>query len=395
MVSIIQQMGQPRRVNRRPTHRWNVIQRPWAIQPVALLPVLPNETLKNVMFQIRAVTDPVKDKLIGWHFETYWFYVKHRNLDISAELQDMVLDMSSTAPADAPDTQYFHNGGTNYTKHCLKKVVEDHFRLEGEAWNAVTIDGLPVASVNVDSWMDSLTRDALVPVGGTVANGDNMEKVSQLMQTYEFMRANAMINMSYEDFLASYGVRTTAAEENKSELLRYTKDWQYPSNTINPENGSATSAVSWALAERIDKDRYFKEPGFILGVQVVRPKVYFGNTEGQMAHYLQNAFAWMPAIMSADPSTSLKEFTDEQGPVRIDGAGNYWADLRDLFLYGDEFRNHEAASKAALPTATYTRRYANATDAASLFVSAVSTSQLVRSDGVCNATILGTQVDHT
>ena len=77
---------------RQPQHTWLVRQLPFAIQPVCIAPVLPGETLKNALFQIRAVTMPLKSPLIGWWFETYLFYVKHRALAFADQYTNMMLD---------------------------------------------------------------------------------------------------------------------------------------------------------------------------------------------------------------------------------------------------------------------------------------------------------------
>jgi len=74
-------------------------------------------------------------------------------------------------------------------------------------------------------------------------------------------------------------------------------------------------------------------------------------------------------------------------------------DLRDLFLYGDQFWNFDATSVTDgsfidLPTAALQRRYAVSADADGLFVSASPANQ-VRQDGICHLSILGTQVDQT
>ena len=86
------------------------------------------------------------------------------------------------------------------------------------------------------------------------------------------------------------------------------------------------------------------------------------------------------------------------GTVSTDANG-YWVDLRDLFLYGDQYWNFDATSVTDgsfidLPTAALQRRYAVTGDADGLFVSASPANQ-VRQDGVAHFSILGTQVDQT
>src|SRR4029453_18103247 len=132
-----------------------------------------------------------------------------------------------------------------------------------------------------------------------------------------------------------------------------------------------------------------------------RPKVYFKKQEGSLAEVLNSALNWLPAIMRDDPWTSLKKFADNAGPVGTinTDTNGYWIDLRDLFLYGDNFWNFDPSAVTDggfidLPTAALQRRYAVTGDADGLFVSA-SPLNVVRQDGIAHLSILGTQVDQT
>jgi len=135
-VSVV---GQPQtaRETRRPTHTFNLRHIPYQIQPFFIAPVLPGETMKNLVMQARVVTDPVVNPLIGWWLEYYIFYVKHRDLNIRDQLTDMVLNPSfdPTTPVDiteAADLKYFHvSAGINWARQCLERVVEEFFRNEG------------------------------------------------------------------------------------------------------------------------------------------------------------------------------------------------------------------------------------------------------------------------
>ena len=126
--------GRNQRSIRRPQHSWNVFHPAWGIQPIALVPVLPGDTLKGFSWQARAVTDPIKNPLCGWWLEYYWFYVKHRDLKISQAMQDMVLDPGSNQSASygsgASAVSYHKAGSTtfNFTQECLKVVVEENSR---------------------------------------------------------------------------------------------------------------------------------------------------------------------------------------------------------------------------------------------------------------------------
>lgn len=395
------------RVARRPSHTFQLRHQPYQIQPFLLAPVLPGETLKNALLQSRAVTQPVRSRLIGWWLEYYVFYVKHRDLTAREEFVKMALDPSWTpdnVTEAAASVPYYHFGQTiNWSKLCLERVTEEYFRNEGEAWDSHVLDGLPIASITGNAWHDSI-YDATVMPDGTVNTGDGdpdlpLSELDRAYAQWEFMRANALTTMSYEDFLRTYGVRPEK-EAHRPELVRFIREWTYPTNTVNPTNGAPTTAVSWSIAERIDKDRFFKEPGFLFGVTVARPKVYLSKQAGSAAGMLKDAFSWLPAVMKDDPYTSLKKFFkgDVAGRGPVDGfAQDYWVDVRDLFLYGDQFLNFARTDANAnlidLPASDFQRRYAPETSIDKLFVGAAG--GYVEQDGICNLNILGRQVDYT
>lgn len=403
------------RRNRNPQHRWNVIAKPFVIQPICIAPVIPGETLKSALFQSRVVTDPVKNRLIGWWQEYYWFYIKHTDLDGADDFKDMMLDPDKDMSAYAPSATwnaiyaYDDNGGINWTQQCLKRITEVYFREEGEAWDVVNIGGLPMAGIVNNSWLDSAILSANLPSGTDIDTVDVVTPgdLDPAYRAWQLLMAQSLINMTYEDYLRSFGIRGQQVNINAKipELLRYTRDWQYPSNTINPSTGAATSAVSWAISERIDKDRFFAQPGFIFGVTVTRPKVYLSNQRGSLVQWMDRAQDWLPAILRDDPWTSLKEFDDAAGPLAglTGGAGNdYWVDLRDLLIHGDQFVNTDittgdgADNDIELPGATLThsaKNYPTETMVDSLF--AADTAEYVRQDGVISLNIAGTQKDYT
>lgn len=396
------------RVTRSPRHTFQIAHQPFVITPFCLAPVLPGETMKSGMLQVRAVTDPIKNPLVGWHLEHYFFYVKHRDLSIRDDLAEMMLDPDKDLSGHygAADTNTYHNGqGIDWMKRCYNRVVETYFRDEGESLNPLR-HGLSVCAINFDFVGQNLTNaadfegfaDVEIPVNpGDPGEGDETVsaiEVDAAMRMFQFQRANGMTEMSYEDWLATYGVYSPPEENHKPELLRYVRDWQYPSNTVDA-TGAVNSAVSWAIAERMDKDRFFREPGFIIGVSVARPKVYLNRQNSAASQLLQDAVAWLPAILRDDPWTSLRHLAQGEGPFEVmDDAGGYWLDIKDLFIYGDQFVNFELGdtnSVVSLPTAAGGVHYPTGGDMDAFFVRGLN----VRQDGIVQLTIAGALQDTT
>lgn len=399
MVNVVQSMPRMGRVTRSPRHSFQLKSRPFLLQPFMIAPVLPGETMKSLLLQARVVTDPIANPLIGFWKEYYFFYVKHRDLAGRDDFSEMMLDLDKDLSAYNRGTDstvfYAKTGDRNWLSLCVDRITEEYFRADDET-TAPLIDGLPVVKVNMDSVLNSAILDDNLDLPSDepiVVGGDDTVYASEIdaaLRTWQFQRANNLTDMSYEDFLATYGITPKAEEHHRPELVRYVREWQYPSNTVEPTTGVPSSAVSWSISERADKDRFFREPGFLVGVTTTRPKVYLRNQSGAMAGHLKTALDWLPAIMSDDPWTSLRKYAAAGGPFPVvSDAGGYWLDVKDLFIYGDQFLNFAPGavtngSLVDLPTAGLNTLYPDADDIDALFS---GTAKTVREDGVVQLSI--------
>lgn len=417
MVTIIQQPGGPSpRRNRNPQHRWQVRHRPWQIQPICIAPVLPGETLRAATLQSRCVTDPIRSPLVGWWLEYYWFYVKHRDLTAASEdLVAMALDPTSAAlsathrQATAADTKLYQAlNDVKWTEYCLDAVVAHFFR-DGDDATPHEHEGLPIAQLTTNDWLDSIAvaSDITAQEPSITVGVDDVIKASEvetLMRTWELLHAQGLTNQTYADFLRSYGVRAPAAEQlHRPELLRYIREWQYPSNTVEPTTGAPSSAVSWAVSERLDKARFFPEPGFIFGVTIARPKVFRHQT-GSAAGLLDRNLFWLPAVLQGDLQHSWVTVGAGDGPLP-QNAVDWSVDLKDLYIYGDQFVNFSpdpaVTTDAALVDSPegsgnyhYQARYMALADSKRLFKDETNdVLTKVRQDGVVSLTIAGRQSD--
>lgn len=442
-AKIVEAATKTGRVARNPHHDFFLRSTPWAIQPYAIAPVLAGETMTNALLQARVVTDPIKAPLVGWWSEWYLFYVKLRDLDERDQITDMLMTPGYDASAlmldrgtGAPYLRYndantYHGGdhkGINWTRKCLDRIVAEYFRDEGDnpamigggipSSGAASADypGLPPATIQTRQyWHDSVKLNSQMPVRDDQTVGEGFVETDQDVMPgfeahyaqFQHMRALQMTTATFEDYLAQFGVKLPRADaEDKNahrpELLRYVRDWQYPSNTVDPANGVPNAAVSWSIAERADKARFFAEPGFVVGVCVHRPKVYLGRQYRSAVSMLDAAMSWLPAVLKDDPYTSLRQFTPTTGPLGHTSVNkpseNYWVDVRDLFLYGDSMLNDYVetqtdANVMLSPKPNLERRYATDAEARALFKFADRTR--VRMDGTLNLSVQGHQRDMT
>jgi hypothetical protein len=314
--------------------------------------------MRQMLVQARVVSDPIKNPLIGWWYEMYFFYVKLRDLpgrdDFTAAMIDVSTDLSGYVQSGTTNVaEYTFDGGMKWVNQCLQQVTTEYFRDEGEAWDLAAIDSIPLAQIGVESWATKLTLDTDMAgydveayADDQSAGGDDTLMASEIdaaMRQYSLLREHGVTEMTYEDYLRSFGVKAAAAEDpHRPELIRYVRQWTYPTNTITQGTGVPSSALSWSISERADKDRFFPEPGFVFGVSVVRPKIYLAAQKGAGVCMLDDAYAWLPAILRSDPRYSWKQFAETEGPLdglALGGTTGYWVDLADLFLKGDQFIN--------------------------------------------------------
>ena len=182
-----------------------------------------------------------------------------------------------------------------------------------------TLNGLPTASVNTNTVLDNAVNASAIEcasgvdenlVSTTAGQGDATvgvctSEIEKTMKEYQYARLMKTTDMTFEDWCSEFGVTMPKEELFKPELIRYAKDLTYPSNTIDPTSGAPRSAASWASALRADKDRFCKEPGFLVGVSVIRPKVYFKNLDRHFTMLMRNAYGWLPPAIVNDPTVGI------------------------------------------------------------------------------------------
>ena len=400
------------RVGRYPKHNWRVNSLPFTLQPISIARVLPGETMKNLYMEARAVTSPVKSPIIGWKAEYYWFYVRVTDL-MNEAIKNMFVDPNNaeiTQGVEAANSQvwYTAKGGVNWLKLATKRVCETYFRDEGETMEAFALaNGIPIVQHRQENFLDSLTDKDLMPEGDAIAGATTLQDLEELMNLYEQLRALNLADMSYEDWLRTNGISIPGKDENKPELLMRFSDFQYPSNHISTDAatmGTPTSAVSFVFRNSNRDPKFFKEPGFIVGYSVLRPKVYFGGLAGSAAGFAKRAWDWMPNYLRAVPETTIKRFVLDTGPLgeRTTDADAYWLDMRDELLYGDQFQNVKAFADVAgdaanhllaLPVGSSIRwKYPTEAMITGFFVSGTGN---VQQDGYASFNIRGHEIDYT
>lgn len=402
---------------RRPQMRFNLVTKPFQLQPFMIMPVLPGETLQNMMLQSQVWSDPLASgmKNIGWWCEYFFFYVKWRDLagwdtdgSIGHEMVDMMVSNASLAgfqDADGNAWTYAYPGAVDFLFEATKRVVDEYFRDEGENWDDQLLDSVPLVKIYGKGSSDAFEKLTLATAyeDRTVAVPDDMNELSQAWNEWAALKDMQMVDMDFSDWMRTYGSNVREVEESvnlhRPEDIAHLREFTYPTNTVEPTTGVPASAVGWRVASRMDKRIHFSEPGWLVGFNTVRPKVYLGKQQGTISGAMQTRASWLPAILADQQDVSHLLLDDAAGPLKaIMDAGNvdYWLDLKDYLNNGDQFNNYATPASGntgvpfvALPTAAGQRRYAAGTEIMALFSD--TTNGRFRQDGVCSLSILGRQ----
>lgn len=350
---------------RKPTHNAYLHFLPHVLRPFVVTPVVPGDTLKNILFQARVLTTPVKNRLVGWWLETYWFYVSHNHMrstafadtNIADHLLQMAIDLNYDLTSNAgigADAAPWNavTGDIPYFKAAYAAVVDEFFRGDNEnaAFPGTTLGGFSLVRLRMPGWWDSIipenTMDTALggvaddPVGDTVAGSHNtVGEVARAIATYNNLLALGVTNLTYDDWLRSFGVRVAAPVEDRPELIRYTREWQYPATTVTVDSTAqrVSAVLSWSIQGRADKDRHFRQPGVIIGCVVARPKLYHDRQQLGVG-LLKDTIQWQTPFMQQGLYDTIR---DGSGPL-----AGYVHDSRDLFHHGDQY---VAADRGELP----------------------------------------------
>jgi hypothetical protein len=382
--------------------------------------VLPGDTVKNILMQANVITDAVKHPYLGWWTEFYFFYVKLRDLPERDAIEQMLIaNAAAPAAAAANPARYYSGEGVDWLGKCVQRITDCYFRSEeeiqagGPIWgeqNDATTGQNRCKVITAPGWMENLVADSDAPVSdGTPLPGDfwpdlppHLTGFQAAYDQWKEMQSLEIVPPKFEDYLRTFGISPPRYEKENPhipEMLRYVRKFTQPKNVVGP-TGSVNSQAVWDVSERADKDRLCQEPGFIVGITTTRAKMYSATQTSYMSSFLADAYSWLPALLSPDPFTSLKKFTfNGSGPL-ANQTEDYWVDLADLFVGGDQFTNLATTNPGFYGKPTETggvvdiqKDYCTEADATALFVAPAN--NLVHVEGRVDMSVLSRVVDTT
>lgn len=411
----IVQPGQTRtRKRRSPSFNMAGSVQPFGLYPLMATPVLPGETLQDAEMKIRMISLPVNHPMVGAWFETWLCFVSLT--DMRDEFAEMFIREGVTPPAGvmatADNPRYFvKTGSVDYIRLATEAVYKAFFQDAQEVAPA-KIDGVPRLRRSGLDWAQNLMfkPDALDPAYLPSELPDDGTYTA-----LEIMRMSGMSEMTYEKYLAQYGVsqKKQVAEARLPEILRYTRSWTLPTNHIDPASGAPSSAYSWSETIKAEKAKRFDEPGFLIWLGALRPKMYDKRYQQSLIGKLWGFGDWFPVYNLEDPSAGLKIL--DPGVVNSAAALTkpLMYDHRDLLSRGEQFVNNWAGPYN-LPTTNpqplnnsmgpqeVRALYPSDADAKSIFAEALKPAGNQNPkrfgafyEGICAMTISGHVVDTT
>ena len=418
-VSSVGDYKKQQRVGRHPQHTFNLKRRPYEIVPFLIAPVLPGETLDGGFLQATTVTDKIADRLIPWVDEFHIFYIPLRALtqsddgalteeQLNSLFLDPTFDLRTGMGAAANSVPYYDfKAGVPWGELLYDYIVARWFRDEGEAVTP-TWDDYHIAQVDQGNIFHSLKEESALADDTELPGVDEQEELDILpgftthYAQWELMRDQGMTELTYRDYLKSYGITppkdiVVDAEDVtpslEAEKIISVRKWTNP--TLAPQQGdSASTAICyWRHGTRLTKRMMFAEPGFIFGVKTTRAKIYRGNQKGSAAGLLSTAFTWLPAVLNHLGYTSILEQLDSATDGILQGGDeDYWFDIKDLFLHGDQFVNHALGGgrMPAIPVVSnLDKKYLTETMMNAMFADTGGTASYIYDDGSLHMDILG------
>lgn len=181
---------------------------------------------------------------------------------------------------------------------------------------------------------------------------------------------------------------------------------------MEPTTGVPSSAWVWSDEVKAEKDKRFSEPGFVLAVASVRPKMYQKHLEYSYVGNFWGFSDFFPAYTLKDPTAGIKEIGTANAVFHADhrtDAGNLslMVDSRDLLSHGEQFINEMGQTPYELPlstgmtaedaddNATVRGEYATSADIDNLFVSETASDKFCYYEGMAAMSVSGHIQDTT
>lgn len=382
---------------------------PHGLQTLACFPVLPGETLTRMRMKARIMSHPIVSPLAGAHYEIAAFYVKLSDLDPT--YRDFFADETDPSlPGTTGNVQWVGSisGDDDIVRSAYNAVVPEYYRDAGES-SVSFASGPSVVGRDNRGWFNNLgAQFTEATLTGTSAADDARE-----LSAADLFRLEVMEETKFEDYLEQYGVRIPPQDREIPEMFYYSRAWTMPRNSVEPTTGVPASMWAWSPSIDMQKRIRFTEPGVVLLLHWVRPKL---RTSGHrsMLNRVSNIGVkefWRPPHTLDDPLAGAVKVNFSDLPIdqslRVDvGELGLIYDQNDLWVHGEPwyvtaFGSDGDYAAGTLSTSfddadsdqTYRSKYPSLSDIQGLFTGSTEATRLVEYDGLLVADIAGHVTD--
>ena len=402
--------GRTRHV-RRPTFPIAGIMKPYGLYPLMCHPVAPGDTLTHLEGQFRVLSKGIKHPLVGAWLEMWAVYVRLTDLQRPTApdqpppiLAQFIKEGVSTAGVTfaAASPRYFGIGAqVKWLQLVTERVAKAFFVHSEEPLR--TIDGVPQIKMLGANWYQNavFTPANVAPVATDVEALD--EQISQT----QLGRLGDMIELTYDRWVEEWGVEPKERTEGVPEILRYFREWTLPTNTVEATTGVPTSCWTWSGKLSMEKAKRFDEPGFVVLVGAVRPKMYASKQISSMLGQLWGRGWWEPPMKVLDPVDQLDIVSAANVMSGMDSS-SVRVDRADVWTHGEQFVNCGTAEHPyTLPVATgpswvaastpedLRGEYCSLADVDALFSGAPANQKFCFYEGIVRLSVKGVVTDET
>ncbi len=343
-ITVVRPGETRKRFHRRPNFPIAGTLKPFGLYPIMLHPVLPGETLKSGSTKWSVVSMPLVNPLAGAWLESWLFYIKLTDIDRDLGgmfISDTFSTSGYTATGDRPRL-FQLTGQIKWVEMCINRVRDAFFLNEGE--NAVAMAApeasIPMVKLNQRSWYQNMMFEPAEVALDTTGEFDHREQMS----AYNMLQQMQMTELTYESYLEQYGVQSMTLGIGEPEILRYSRSWTKPTVHVNAATGIPSPAWVWNDEMKTEKDKRFDEPGFIMQVATVRPKMFQKGIVYPLVNNLWGFSDWYPAYNLTDPAAGIRRIGTDDDVFKTDmnaaeGELQMLYDHRDLLNHGEQFVN--------------------------------------------------------
>lgn len=332
-----------RRGERRPVFRAALELEPWEITPFCCFPLLPGETLHNVLIDGRFLLNGCVSPLFPWYLDLQMYAVKLSDLDIDFEL--ILKHRGDTGPSGLANSAAAPHlgeavGGITISGLVYKRICDQFWKTDNVLPNSIVNTDLFIAPVK---WRGS---------SSTHVEGENPD---DFLRPDEILTDAMKIDLldrdpNWDDILRSYGVVRSAVEAGVPERIMWESMAKFP---VFVQSDAADTIVTryqvlWSIREARLTARgqglFAKEPMAVMGMVTIRPEIIEGNKAFMMINDLTDRERWwVPPFNTMD---AVQDILQEPGSGIT--AGHSWVDaapgvtqmnMLDYWFMGESFTN--------------------------------------------------------